>query len=230
MGKFLDKMYNKAANMNRDNIADLLDVNPRAKFLDIGCDDGVWTMKCADRVTTKDVHGVDVVEERLEMARKLNVDARKADILDGLPYEENTFDAIMSNQVIEHVGNVDKYITEVHRVLKSGGYAVISTENASSWINVFAVAMGWQMFSLTNLSSTYMGLGNPLAQWRGKKLDLPSWSHKTIFSYRGLKEFFEVYGFEVIDLYGAGYFPAPARIGRVDPRHAHFITIKVRKK
>lgn len=84
------------------------------------------------------------------------------------------------------------------------------------------------MFSLTNLSSMYLGLGNPMAQLWGQQLDLPSWSHKTIFSYQGLKEFFEVYGFRVEKIVGTGYFPA--RFGKIDPRHGHFITIKAYKK
>lgn len=89
MGAFLDNMYNNAANMNRDNIVNLLDVNPVARFLDVGCDDGAWTMKCANKVTISDVHGVDVVEERLEIARGRKVDARLGDIIEGLPYEDN---------------------------------------------------------------------------------------------------------------------------------------------
>lgn len=52
--------------------------------------------------------------------------------------------------MIEHVSNVDLFVSEVFRVLKKGGHAVISTENGSSWHNVFAAAMGWQIFSLTN--------------------------------------------------------------------------------
>jgi len=229
VGKFLDGMWQKASSLNRDNILDLLEINKEAAFLDVGCDDGAWTRRCGDKIQTQKLFGVDVVTERLQIARDRGVDARNADIIQGLPFEDATFDAIMSNQVIEHVGNVDIFCMELQRVLKKGGYAVISTENASSWINVVSVAMGWQMFSLTNMSDRYLGVGNPFAQFRGKKLELPSWSHKTIFSYQGLKEFFEVHGFKVLSIEGAGYFPAPARIGKRDPRHAHFITIKVQK-
>ena len=226
---FLESMYINASDLNRQNILDLLDKDATATLLDVGCDDGYWSLKDAESVGTTKVFGVDVVEERLAIANDKGVDAVKADITEGLPYEDNYFDVIVSNQVIEHVANIDKFCAEIFRLLKSGGYAIVSTENASSWVNVFAVAMGWQMFSLTNLSSEYLGLGNPLAQQRGKKLDLPSWSHKTIFSYLGLRELFEAYGFKVETVAGAGYFPLPAGLGKVDPRHAHFITIKVTK-
>ena len=229
MGKFLDSMWQQASTLNRDNILALLEVNKEAVFLDVGCDDGAWSGCCADRIQTKKRFGVDVVEERLLLARERGIDAQQADIIEGLPFEDEYFDAIMSNQVIEHVANVDAFCIEIKRVLKRGGYAVISTENASSWVNVISVAMGWQMFSLTNMSDRYLGVGNPFAQFRGKKLDLPSWSHKTIFSFQGLKEFFEVHGFTVLAIEGAGYFPAPAKLGKRDPRHAHFITIKIQK-
>jgi len=89
--------------------------------------------------------------------------------------------------------------------------------------------MGWQIFSLTNLSSKKLGIGNPLALHRNEDLELSSWTHKTIFNYQGLKEFFAVHGFNCISMKGAGYYPLPSCIGRLDKRHSHFITVKAYK-
>jgi 2-polyprenyl-3-methyl-5-hydroxy-6-metoxy-1,4-benzoquinol methylase len=143
--------------------------------------------------------------------------------------DDQSIDVVHANQVIEHVGNIDNFATEIFRVLKPGGQAVISTENASSWCNVFAVALGWQMFSLTNLSSKHSGIGNPMAIHRNESVELSSWTHKTIFSHRGLIEFFEAHGFIVDDIAGAGYFPLPSYLGRIDVRHAHFLTVLLSK-
>ncbi|MCO5229984.1 MAG: class I SAM-dependent methyltransferase [Chitinophagales bacterium] len=46
---------------------------------------------------------------------------------EGVP--DNAFDTIVSFQVIEHIENDLKYLQEIHRVLKSGGTAVITTPN-----------------------------------------------------------------------------------------------------
>jgi hypothetical protein len=89
--------------------------------------------------------------------------------------------------------------------------------------------MGWQIFSLTNVSGLARGIGNPLALHRGSPEELPSWRHKTIFNYRGLLEIMEIHGLTVTDVRGAGYHPLPAQVGRFDARHSHFITVKAVK-
>ena len=41
-----------------------------------------------------------------------------------LPFEDNTFDLIISNQVFEHVQNYSETICEMHRILKPGGSTI----------------------------------------------------------------------------------------------------------
>ncbi|MEM6780665.1 MAG: class I SAM-dependent methyltransferase [Pseudomonadota bacterium] len=38
-----------------------------------------------------------------------------------IPYDDNSFDAVFSNMVFEHVQNYDEALKEIHRVLKPGG-------------------------------------------------------------------------------------------------------------
>jgi SAM-dependent methyltransferase len=47
--------------------------------------------------------------------------------LTGLP--DNAFDVVVSFQVIEHIANDNLYLQEIHRVLKPGGTALITTPN-----------------------------------------------------------------------------------------------------
>lgn len=79
----------------------------------------------------------------------------------GIALENESIDVVFSNQVIEHLYETDKFISEIYRILKPGGYAVISTENLSSWHNIFALILGWQPFSLSNISSLRSSIGNP---------------------------------------------------------------------
>lgn len=46
-----------------------------------------------------------------------------------LPYDDETFDAVISFQVIEHIEDDHKFVEELFRVLKKGGVAIISTPN-----------------------------------------------------------------------------------------------------
>jgi len=229
---YLGSIWEAAMDRNKQNILALLQEGKgslKPSFADFGCDDGQWSLICGLKVGAKTITGLDIIESRLEKAASKAIKTIHADLNRPLPIDANQFDLIHANQVIEHVADIDLFASEIFRTLKPGGHAVISTENASSWCNVMAVAMGWQMFSLTNLSAIKSGIGNPLALHRGSKLELSSWTHKTIFSYRGLIEFFEAHSFNVKTVAGSGYFPLPAIIGSVDIRHAHFLTILIKK-
>ncbi len=46
-----------------------------------------------------------------------------------LPFKDNTFDLILSFQVIEHVHNVKGYLAEINRLLKKDARALITTPN-----------------------------------------------------------------------------------------------------
>lgn len=227
---FFTSTYERAVEMNRGNLAELVRRSGAKTLLDLGCDDGSWTMRLAAAAGATEVYGVEVVEEQAAKARAAGVRVSALDLnqpVTALPSEY--FDVVHSNQVIEHVSNVDLFVSEVYRLLKPGGRAVISTENGSSWHNVFAAAMGWQIFSLTNVSERKAGLGNPFAIQRGATPYTGTWTHKTIFNYRGLIEMFEAHGFHDVTIAGAGYFPLPAFLGRLDPRHSAFITAYARK-
>ena len=50
-----------------------------------------------------------------------------------IPFEDNYFDFIVSNQVIEHVEDIDKTLSEFQRVLKSGGQLLTIFPDKSSW-------------------------------------------------------------------------------------------------
>lgn len=106
---------------------------------------------------------------------------------------------------------------------------MISTENLASWHNILSLLFGWQPFSLGNISSYKLGIGNPLALHRGENLSFSSWQHIRVFAYQGLKEIFEIKGFKVEKILGAGYYPLPNLMAKLDPRHAAFLTIKARK-
>lgn len=229
MNKFLNRMFNRALAYNSRNIYSMLEKNPRAKLLDLGCFEGKLTAELGEHIGTKKLYGVDIELTVLQKAQKRGIQVKKGDLGKKFPYPSNYFDIVHGNQVIEHISDSDSFLSEVYRVLKPGGYAVLSTENASSWINILASIMGWQIFSLTNISSKRLGIGNPLAMFRLQKIRYASFGHVRIYNYYGLKEYAEVMGFTVERILGSGYFPLPAQLGNIDKIHAHFMTFKIRK-
>lgn len=229
MKKIFEKMFEYAVAMNKANIMQLLEKNPRAMLLDLGCDDGSLTYDLKNMIGTGKVYGVDIVSERLRKAAKKGIKTKIMDLNKRLALRTNFFDVVHANQVIEHLYNSDMFLFEIFRILKPGGYAVISTENASSWCNIASSILGWQIFSLTNFSSRKRTIGNPLALHKKESSLISSWRHVRIYNYLGLKEYLEAFGFIAEAIRGAGYFPLPSQVAILDPIHAHFITVKIRK-
>ena len=59
---------------------------------------------------------------------------------ESLPFEDNSFDIVYSNGVLHHTNDTEKAISEVYRVLKPGGSAVIMLYAKHSylyWVNLF---------------------------------------------------------------------------------------------
>jgi SAM-dependent methyltransferase len=229
MRTLFERLFVSAEKLNRRNILELVGQEPRSSICDLGCDDGEWTMQLARACHSDHVYGIEIVPERAEEAKKRGVEVAVTDLDGRFPYPDGSMDVVHANQVIEHVPDIDHFMAETGRVLRPEGVAVISTENGSSWHNIFAATMGWQIFSSTNISKHAGGLGNPLAIHRGDPQALASWTHKTIFNFRGLIELAEIHGLKVVAVMGAGYHPLPASLGKVDPRHAHFIALKAVK-
>ena len=202
-----------------------------ASLLDCGCDDGEWTLELGRRIGNVRLFGIEIVEERRRLALEKGIDARVGDLNSRFPFADESVDAVHANQIIEHLADTDNFIKEIWRVLKLGGYAVICTENLASWHNIFALLLGWQPFSLSNVCVTRFQIGNPLAiHSKEPFLNPQSWQHLRVFAYRGLKEVFVEHRFEVVHCEGSGYYPLPNWLSKLDPRHAAFLTIKVRKR
>ena len=132
MKKFLRRLYKNSANLRKKNILNFLEENSDAVFLDLGCDDGKWTMEMAKKINTDKVFGVEIIESRASEAKKSGVNVVVSDLNEIFPFENDMFDVIHADQVIEHVAFVDNFISEIYRVLKPGGYIVIGTESNHS--------------------------------------------------------------------------------------------------
>ncbi|ROI13590.1 class I SAM-dependent methyltransferase [Epilithonimonas hominis] len=55
----------------------------------------------------------------------------KADIVD-LPFEDNSFDVIICNHVLEHIVDDRKAMSELYRVMKSGGWGIVQVPMRNS--------------------------------------------------------------------------------------------------
>lgn len=102
--------------------------------LDLGCGDGSnlqWL-----HLHFSHLYGSDYNMLRLLRAAKLPIDARlfMADICN-YPVEDNCFDVIFFNHVLEHIPDDDAALREVRRILKPGGLLILGVPNegAAFW-------------------------------------------------------------------------------------------------
>lgn len=225
-------LYKQAYELNEQNIISALKLfTSHPKILDIGCWDGVQTKVWQRAAQTKFVYGLESIRSAALEAQKngINVQVYKAD-KKGWPYKDNSFDCLISNQVIEHLSSVDNFLSECYRLLKPNGILITSTNNLASWHNIFSLFFGWTPFDLTNSSSLRLGIGNPLAINRNNSdVRGASWTHKTIYTAHWLAEWQSLYKLKQIAVFGAGFYPLTAKIGQIFPNHAAFITIVSQK-
>jgi ubiquinone/menaquinone biosynthesis C-methylase UbiE len=107
---------------------------PGERVVDVGAGPGFLANAIAEAVgKSGSVCGVDISEPFLEVARsqsknQYGIEFRYGDATQ-LPYPDDTFDAVVSTQVLEYVPDVNPALAEFHRVLRVGGrVALLDTD------------------------------------------------------------------------------------------------------
>lgn len=148
------------------------------KILDAGCGTG-WFSSVAEKrgaiVTSMDL-GPKLLEEA---AKKTNSKKIIGSILE-MPFKSNSFDIVISSEVIEHTPSPQQALKECYRVLKPGGILVVTTPNAF-WYFALYIAEKLKL-------RPYQGLEN--------------WS-----SFNGIKSDLKKVGFNIQDICGIHFFP-----------------------
>lgn len=132
-----------------------------------------------------------------------------------LPFDDQAFDIVTCNHVLEHVFETERLVEEIRRVMKVDGVAVMSVPNIAAWINRGLFLFGVQPLGseLGTRSITY-GFRPSVAKSRLRPYT-PS-GHIRDFTPNGLKDLVESCGFRV----GGWWNQDGTRLGRVFKRSA----------
>jgi 2-polyprenyl-3-methyl-5-hydroxy-6-metoxy-1,4-benzoquinol methylase len=108
----------------------LLDhVTAGVRALDLGCGEGTFTAVLAR--AGADVVGADVADAALVRAERAHPELRFTLVpVEGpLPFADGAFELVWASEVIEHVADTARWLSEVRRVLASGGRLLLTTPN-----------------------------------------------------------------------------------------------------
>src|SRR5580693_5667582 len=161
------------------------------RVLDVGCGEGRFTAELA-RAGALAV-GVDVAREPLRRARERNreLDVRLLDDGEGRwELEDASFDVVWAGEVIEHVADTAAWLSEVRRVLRSGGSLLLSTP-AHGRLTLMRLALSRRAFA--------------------NHFD-PRGDHLRFYSRETLTSLVGEFGFSQIEVSGAGGAPGARRL------------------
>jgi ubiquinone biosynthesis O-methyltransferase len=117
-------------------VISLLDAKPNELILDVGCGSGrdlIQLVKMGCKCIGIDFSGKMIEESRKELSKN-GITAVELEIGDAtnLRFPDRMFDKVFASEVLEHIPNYNKAISEMARVLKPAGYLVVTTPNRRS--------------------------------------------------------------------------------------------------
>jgi ubiquinone/menaquinone biosynthesis C-methylase UbiE len=95
------------------------------KILDAGCGTGAILQRLGNPERNE---GIDLAPEAISFCRKRGLNNVQQGNISALPFEDASFDAVISSSVLYHewVGDIDVAVREMYRVLRPGGLVLIN--------------------------------------------------------------------------------------------------------
>jgi 2-polyprenyl-3-methyl-5-hydroxy-6-metoxy-1,4-benzoquinol methylase len=170
------------------------------RVLDVGCGEGRFAAALAQAGAV--VTGADVAEEALRRARARHpgLDLRPMEPEGEWPFEDSSFDAVWAGEVIEHVADTAGWLSELRRVLRSGGRLLLSTPDHGP-LAVLGMALWPRAFDA--------------------HFD-PRSDHLRFYTARTLLRLLEEMRFEALELERAGGTPGAHRVLLASARRARW--------
>jgi SAM-dependent methyltransferase len=121
-------------------LLDAAGVGPESRVLDVATGPGYAAGRAAGRGAS--VVGIDVAEAMVALARRLHpqVDFRSGNA-EALPFADGSFDAVVGNFVLLHLGDPERAASELARVLVPGGRIALTVWDMPERMRVLGVVL-----------------------------------------------------------------------------------------
>jgi len=134
LDEYLNQAYSAEKFTRPTRITLALEMVEGERILDIGCHAGAYSYYLAQK--GHKVVAADVDEDVLKIARRkyshpdllfVRIDGSRLD------FEDDSFDSVLLLEVLEHSRDPRGLVGEIHRVLRPGGFLILSVPNAASY-------------------------------------------------------------------------------------------------
>lgn len=141
-----DERWSKYIDRSIDETLNRLPVEPGMRVLDVGCGTGVLLERLLGDQPKLDAAGIDLSPGMLDIAeQRLSGEVRleRGDAAE-LPFDDGSFDLVVSTSVFHYIDRPHQALREMHRVLADGASAVITDWCADFWImRLVSLGVGW---------------------------------------------------------------------------------------
>lgn len=167
-------------------VADLIDLNNK-RILDVGCGEGVWLPEFAKFTIPQNIFGsefdqeqVNVLHSEGSISSQIGIPTENIVNCSGenLAFEDNSFDIVFQNEVLEHVSDDVATMSECLRVLKPGSSIILFTPNRGWPFETHGIFLG----------KTYLWGNVPFVPWLPKFLYKKLCPHVRNYSNRELRK------------------------------------------
>ena len=201
VGKWVESLQKRSLERDYTFFSELLDLDPLADLLDLGCGEGARTIQFAERIGTKNVTGLEVRDWHPSFNLIVG------NINEGLPFPDSSFDVVTASHIIEHVPDTDLFTQETYRVLRPGGYTLIATPNMAGAKTIVSLLLNRQPVD-AHTSDFFLPREFPNEEWERWWMKYHSGgSHRRLFTLSGLTHLLTYYRFEIEKAVNDGYGP-----------------------
>ena len=139
----------------------------KPKILDIGCGEGHITAEIQKNFLGAEVSGLDYSISAISYAVEKfpGIDFCVADAYNPL-YCDNYFDAVVCNNLWEHIPDPLALLKGMNRILKDGGYIILSTPSRYRFPNLLNVLRGKPPVFMSTHHVTEYSVGQVIEQLR----------------------------------------------------------------
>lgn len=131
-------------------------IQANAKIVDVGCGDGTFLSLLKQRIPVE-CHGIEFNPDAIRRAKEKGITIHAKPLAEVTTLDNEGFDVATTFQVLEHIGNVKKFLSEKIGLVKNGGLIIIGVPYNNPYL------YRKDKFHVLNLPPHHMGLWNEVS-------------------------------------------------------------------